>query len=279
MAYLETLAADEGGDRGAQLAVIDSRLRAGDVAGARAYLDDLIAETPEMLLLRFLDGIVTAAEGDLDGAAAIYRGLLDEGVGGERVWVELVRTLSLSGDMDATRAALSDAVAALPGSGQLLWMQASLLEQDADYEGAIEIYERLYEADSSQPIVANNLASLLSTVRTDDASLQRAAVISRRLRGTEFPPFQDTYGWIAYRLGNYEEALRYLMPAAAALPEDALVQAHLGLALAAAQRRSEAEEALTRALEIAGDDPRPTFDEARAALGQLQNGDSEPASD
>ena len=279
MSYLETLAADEGGDRGAQLAVIDSRLRDGDVAGARAYLDDLIAESPDMLLLRFLDGTVTAAEGDLDGAAEIYRGLLEEGVGGERVWEELVRVLSLSGDMEAARAALSDAVAALPGSGQLLWMQASLFEQDGDFEGAIEIYERLYEADSSQPIVANNLASLLSSVRTDEESLRRASVIARRLRGTEFPPFQDTYGWIAYRMGNYEEALRYLMPAANALSEDALVQAHLGIALAAAQRRSEAEEALTRALELAGDDPRPAFDTARATLEQLQNGDSEPASD
>lgn len=279
MSYLETLAADEGGDRGAQLAVIDSRLRAGDVAGARDYLDDLIAEAPNMLLLRFLDGTVTAAEGDLEEAAAIYRALLDEGVGGERVWVELVRVLSLSGDMDAVRAALSDAIAAQPRSGQLLWMQASLLEQDDDFEGAIEIYERLYEADSAQLIVANNLASLLSSVRTDEESLQRAEVIARRLRGTEFPPFQDTYGWIAYRLGNYEEALQYLMPAAEALPEDALVQAHLGLALAAAQRRSEAQDVLTRALDIAGDNPRPAFDEARATLQQLQNGDSESPSD
>ena len=279
MAYLETLAADEGGDRGAQLAVIDSRLRAGDVAGARDYLDDLISETPDVLLLRFLDGIVTAAEGDLEGAISIYRGLLDEGVGGERVWVELVRALSLSGDMDAVRATLAEAVAALPGSGQLLWMQASLLEQDGDFEGAIDIYERLYEADSSQPIVANNLASLLSSVRSDEDSLQRAAVIARRLRGTDFPAFQDTYGWIAFRLGNYEEALQYLSPAADALPEDALVQAHLGLALAAAQRRSEAKDVLTRALDMAGDDPRPAFEQARAALQELQNGDSGAATD
>jgi tetratricopeptide (TPR) repeat protein len=279
MAYLETLAADEGGDRGAQLAVIDSRLQSGDVAGARDYLDDLLSETPDVLLLRFLDGIVTAAEGDLEGAISIYRGLLDEGVGGERVWVELVRALSLSGDMDGARAALAEAVAALPGSGQLLWMQASLLEQDGDFEGAIDIYERLYEADSSQPIVANNLASLLSSVRSDEESLQRAAVIARRLRGTDFPAFQDTYGWIAYRLGNYEEALQYLSPAADALPEDALVQAHLGLALAATQRRSEAEDVLTRALDLAGDDPRPAFAQARAALQELQNGDSEAASD
>jgi len=63
-------------------------------------------------------------------------------------------------------------------------------------------------------VVANNLASLLTAHRTDDASLDRAYRIARRLRGIDVPAFQDTYGWIAHRRGDYAEALDYLRPAA-----------------------------------------------------------------
>jgi tetratricopeptide (TPR) repeat protein len=81
----------------------------------------------------------------------------------------------------------------------------------------------------NQPVVANNLASLISTYRDDEASLERAYTIARRLRGTDVAPFQDTYGWIAYRKGEYQEALEHLEPAAAVLGDDPLVQYHLGM--------------------------------------------------
>ena len=83
---------------------------------------------------------------------------------------------------------------------------------------AITIYEALYARNSNTPLLANNLASLLVNNRDDAASLARAELIARRLRGTDVPAFQDTYGWIAHRLGNHDEALHYLKPAAAACP-------------------------------------------------------------
>ena len=82
---------------------------------------------------------------------------------------------------------------------------------------------------------------------------------------------QDTYGWIAFRRGEHEEALRYLEPAARGLPDDPVVQYHLGMAYAALGRRDEAVAQLTRALEIAGEDnPLPQFVRAREALAGLQ---------
>jgi cellulose synthase operon protein C len=101
-------------------------------------------------------------------------------------------------------------------------------------------------------IIANNLASLISTYRTDEQSLERAWNIARRLRGLERPEFQDTYGWIALRRGEVEEALGHLEPAAAALTRDPLVQFHLGMAYARAERLDEADAQLQRAIDIAG---------------------------
>jgi Flp pilus assembly protein TadD len=143
------------------------------------------------------------------------------------------------------------------------------LEQAGDIDGAIEIYEGLYTLDSSNVVVANNLASLLATHRDDAASLDRAFRIARRLRGVDVPAFQDTYGWIVYRRGDYAEALDYLRPAALGLPGDPLVHYHLGKALYEQGRTEEAVQAFTHALDIAGDNPLPQFSDARTLLSEL----------
>jgi Flp pilus assembly protein TadD len=106
--------------------------------------------------------------------------------------------------------------------------------------------------------------------RADDtAALDRAYAITRRLRGTEVPAFQDTYGWIAYLRGDYETALEYLSAAAVALPEEPTVQYHLGMTYLALKRPEEARTALERSLELAGDTPLPDADRAREALEGL----------
>ncbi|WP_282130219.1 hypothetical protein, partial [Roseobacter litoralis] len=69
----------------------------------------------------------------------------------------------------------------------LLWASASYKERAGDIDGAIDIYESLYARDSSSVIVANNLASMLTTYRTDEASLDRAWAVARRFRDTEIP--------------------------------------------------------------------------------------------
>jgi tetratricopeptide (TPR) repeat protein len=148
-------------------------------------------------------------------------------------------------------------------------MKAGELERAGDVEGAIAVYEALYAEDSSNVIVANNLASLITTHRTDPESLERAFAVARRLRGSDVPAFQDTYGWIEYRRGNLEEALADLEPAAAGLPNDALTQFHLGMTYAGLGRKEDAARVLTRAVELAGDSPLPQFVTARETLATL----------
>ena len=115
---------------------------------------------------------------------------------------------------------LRDGIAAVPDDLRLNWILAGLLERDGDIEGAIEIYERLYAANTDNLIIANNLASLLATGREDAESLERAHQIARRLRGRDVPAFQDTYGWIAFRRGEIDTAVTALESAAEGLPSD-----------------------------------------------------------
>ncbi len=95
-------------------------------------------------------------------------------------------------------------------------------------------------------------------------------MIGRRLRGTEVAPFQDTYGWILYRRGEFDEALTYLEPAARVLRDDPIVQFHLAAAYAALGRNQDALSQFEKTLDIAGrDDPRPQIDTAKAEIERL----------
>jgi cellulose synthase operon protein C len=171
---------------------------------------------------------------------------------------------------------LQAGIAAAPTSATLLWIQAGEHERAGDIDAAIAVYEGLYARDSGNVVIANNLASLISTHKADAASLERAFAAARRLRGSDVPAFQDTYGWIEYRRGNLDEALANLEPAAKGLPDDALAQFHLGMTYAALGRKDQAITQLGLALDAAGDSQLPQFDVARAAIETLKAGGTVP---
>ena len=259
MTFLEGLS-DEGQSR-ADVAIVRAQLSRGDAEAALAHAEAALEEAPDDPVLRFVRASVLAGMGRLDEAEAAYRALVEEQPDAERVWLALYRLALARGDAGGAAEVLEQAIAAVPESATLQWTRAGALEREGDVEGAIAIYDALYERDSDAPVIANNLASLLSTHRDDPESLQRAAVISRRLRGSDVPQFQDTYGWIAFRRGDVEEALANLEPAAAGLPDDPRVQHHYGLALAAAGRDEEALEVLTGVLDALGE-ARPDYRDA-----------------
>jgi tetratricopeptide (TPR) repeat protein len=202
-------------------------------------------------------------------AELLLRDLITQDPSAEAPARLLYGVLLTSGRPDEATAVLDAAIAAQPTSSTLRWLKAGELERAGDFEGAIAIYEVMYAENSNDVVVANNLASLITTHRTDPESLERAFAVARRLRGSDVPAFQDTYGWIEFRRGNLDEALRHLEPAAAGLPDDPLTQFHLGMVYAGLNRPEDARKQLTRALEIAGDSPLPQFETARQTLATL----------
>lgn len=258
-AFLENLAQGDEGDLRASVALIRSRLADGNVEGALAITRDLLKDNPDSDDLRFIEAGVLAADGKLDDAETIYRDIQATNSQSEAIWIALINLETLRGDSDAAAARLDEAMAALPDSATLKWQKAGQLEREGDIEAAIAIYEEMYEKNSSSVVVANNLASLISSYRDTPESLERAYSIARRLRGTEIPAFQDTYGWIAFRLGNYEEALEYLEPAAKALPKEAIAQYHLAEAYAALDRNDDALATYRKTLELLEDAFKPPY--------------------
>ena len=213
---LEDLAGSEDLDTRLSAAVplIQTYIRDGEVDKARGAIAELEADLPDHAVTRMLRAGLHVIDDEPEAAEAIYRALIDEGAGGTGSWRGLYGLLNRQGREDEAQAVLDDGIEAT-GAARLMLMKAGWLERAAkDYEGAIALYETLYDRDTGNAMVANNLASMISTYRTGEEDLERAFTIARRLRGTEIPPFQDTYGWLLARRGEFGEALDYLRPAA-----------------------------------------------------------------
>ncbi len=269
IAFLESQIGAGSDDLRAIAMIVQTQARAGDLAAARSTLDAELLKRPDEPQLILLDAGLHALAGENAEAEAVLRDVIAKDPAAEAPARLLYGVLLSDGRADEATAVLDSALARQPASGTLRWLKAGELERAGDFEGAIAIYESMYAENSADVVVANNLASLITTHRTDPESLERAFAVARRLRGSDVPAFQDTYGWIEYRRGNLEEALRHLEPAAAGLAQDALTQFHLGMVYAALNRPEDARRQLTLALEIAGDSPLPQFETARETLATL----------
>ena len=267
--YLKTLADGQDANLGAKVVLLRAYLANGQADKARALSDDLLAKSPDDDTVRFIAAAVKGATGDAAGAEATYRELLKKNPKFEKVWTALIRQIGQEGSSKEAETALDEALVQLPDAPNLLLMKAGYLEQNQDPEGAIKIYEKLYAADSSNMILANNLASMLGSYRSDVASLEQAYTVARRLRGTKNPAFADTYGWIVQTRGNPTEALPYMELAAAGLPKDPLVQFHLAEVYKALNRPADAKTQYTKVLDmVPAEDKRDFVLAARKAVSE-----------
>ncbi|NNE80987.1 MAG: tetratricopeptide repeat protein [Silicimonas sp.] len=274
-AFLEQIIAEQSGGTAAKVALIRARLSQNRNSEALALAKELVEEFPDDPRTRQVLGTVQFASGQLGDAEQTLRETVQSSPT-QQGYLQYIRILGAQAKEEEARAAIDEGLAALPDNPDLLWAKASYLERVNDIDGAIKIYEQLYERISDSPIVANNLASLLVTYRDDDASLERAFTVGRRLRGTEVPPFQDTYGWILFRRGETEEALTYLEPAASVLAEDPIVLYHLGRAYQELGRSEDALKQYERAVELAGDDDsRAQISDAAARIAEISTAPKE----
>src|SRR5581483_9002815 len=152
---------------------------------------------------------------------------------------------------------------------------ASALERKGDYESAISQYGSILDRYPGDLIASNNMASLLLDYRRDSpSSMQKAQAITTVLRNSQVPQFKDTLGWVKYQQGDYSGAVSLCEEAVAALPDQAAVRYHLGMAYAALGRPEKASEQLNKALELAPQGP--LLEDLRSAVGKLRPLSSQP---
>ena len=101
-------------------------------------------------------------------------------------------------------------------------------------------------------LAANNLAVLLVDHKGDPQSLQKAFALSRDFeKDTPHPLFLDTLGWVRFKMGQQEDALRLLKHAVSKSPETSVLNYHLGMAFFHSGKPAEARLHLSKALKDA----------------------------
>ncbi|WP_392336663.1 tetratricopeptide repeat protein [Loktanella salsilacus] len=264
----DAVATDQGSARAVAL-ILQTQIRAGKITEARSYLDDLMTASPDDANLQMLDASLASLQGDVAGAEEKYRALAQRFPQSELPTRFLAGLLVSDGRTEEAMKLIDAALPNVSDPIQLLLIKASMLEKAGLIDAAIAVHEEMYAKNSDSIVIANNLASMITSYRDDDESLARATTIARRLRDTTIPAFADTYGWIAFRRGNIDEALTYLVLAGEGLPNDPLVQVNLGLAYAAKGDTDQARRVLTRAIDLSAGSPLPKFQAAREALAAL----------
>lgn len=255
--------------RTSMAALVSSYLRSNQQERARAFLADVLKNQPDNLTALKLKGDLHMALNEPDEAEAAYRALIEKAPKQGPAYDALARFLVREKRYDEARAVAEDGVKNT-GQSALKLTIALLLEQDGDYEGAVRVYKELYEDWPQSYVVANNLASLLIDRFPTPENIELAFRVAKRLRASEVPQYQDTYGWVLYLRGEPEQALRFLQPAAEKMPGVMLAQFHLGMAYAKAGVNDRALEALGRAIELAGENDAAQVAEAKATIVELK---------
>lgn len=164
-------------------------------------------------------------------------------------------------------AALKAGVAAANKPDSLRLELAGVMVAREDYDGAIEQYQALYQSSDKAAVIANNLAMLLVTYKTDEASYKQALEVASALRGETNPLFMDTLGWVYFRNKQPDLALPLVREAAQKAPQIAQINYHLAEIYLAKENAEQAR----KHLELATESPQE-YDgkaEAQALLNKL----------
>jgi tetratricopeptide (TPR) repeat protein len=240
---------------------VDLRLRraaalinAGSAAEARALLEAVLDKSsrPDAGAL-YLLAHAQRKLGDLDAAARTAETLRKGYPDDVRAMYVMAPILEAQGRHAEAAAMLEELVQQVPNDTTLAFQYASVLEKGGRIADAEKVLSDLLARDPLDANALNSLGYMFADrgERLDEAVelLQRALKLEPRN-----PSFLDSLGWAYFRQGKLDLADRPLSEAAGKLPDNSVVQDHLGDLRFRQQRYPEAAAAWERSLGGDGDD-------------------------
>jgi Tfp pilus assembly protein PilF len=252
------------------LALTELDMRSARVEQAHARLTRLIADRPDHPYAHGILGSVLRAKKDDVGAEREFREAVRIKPDWLVPWVNLAGLKSARKQPDQAVLVLEAGLTANPRSEELRLLLAGLLNERGDVEQTIAQYDAILKENPKSVIAANNLAQLLADRKGDPQSLARALALAKGFEDrTKSPALLDTAGWVYLKVGQTNDAIRLLTAAAKQLPEEPVVNYHLGMAHHRAGDAQQAKAYLTKSLKsgrtFAGDE------EAKALLASLRS--------
>ncbi|HKJ52559.1 MAG TPA: tetratricopeptide repeat protein [Gammaproteobacteria bacterium] len=251
------------------VALVRTYLRNGQNPEARKFLDSVVEDNPDNTLAYMLLGQLSLLENDPGGAVAQFNKVIEIAPDLDIGYRGLASAYRSAGQFDKAGESIRRGLDAIPNLPVLNMTLASIYEVQGRFDEAMLIYESLLEQKPDQLIAKNNLASLLTDNRDDQASLDRARTMAAEFKDSRIPQFRDTYAWAAVRSGiNLEEAVVILERIVRDNDSVGVYKYHLGEAY---RKKGDSENALAM-LKQAAEQVTPGSDIADkigAALEQI----------
>ncbi len=241
----------------------------GQTTRAKARLESLLVSRADHPFAHGLLGEVLSLMGEYKGASLQYHEATRLNPKWGTPWLNWA-TLALSQKKaDEAVQILEHGLKANPDSEELHMLLASARSEQGQVDSAMTAYETVLRLNPRNLLAANNLAVMLVERKGDPSSLQKAFGLSRDFeKEAPHPLFIDTLGWVRFKMGQHEEAIRLLKHAVAKSPEMSVLNYHLGIAFFQSGKRAEARTYLSKSLKSA--DPFEGRREAEQVLAQLR---------
>lgn len=251
------------------LSLVKVEVALGQVARSRTRLESILASHTDHPFAHGLLGEVLSLSRQYDEATLHYREATRVNPKWITPWLNWA-TVSLSQKKpDVAVQIAQEALKTNSNSEELHMLLASAHAEQGQPDLAIAAYEAALRLNPRNLLAANNLAVLLVDHKGDPASLQRAFGLSREFeKDAPHPLFIDTLGWVRFKMGQQEEAIRLMKDAVAKSPDMSVLNYHLGIAFFQSGQRAEARTYLSKALK--NSDPFEGRREAEQVLAQLR---------
>lgn len=241
---------------------------AGDAAGVRARAAAL-RRAGRPVEAAYFEAQALLLEGRPDRAAARFEQAAMEG--GPALRIRGAAALHDAGHSARGERLLREWVRAEPEDPEAHFQLGAFLERAREFDRAEPVLREALRLAPNDAEILNHLGYSLA-----DRGLKLEEAHELILRAVELDPwngaFQDSLGWVLYRLGRFEEAREPLERAAREVPFDPTVLEHLGDLYERLGSYDRAEKAWALALEAGGERVR----EIRAKLERLTQGAAEP---
>ena len=209
----------------AQARIGEVYYRMGEAAKSIQYLEGLAAKRPDVALIKQALAQNYFDEKQYDKAAAIYGKLIADA---EQPY-------------DTHHA-------------NLFFARGAAYERMKEYDKATADLTKALELDPQNAVILNYLGYMwIDQGKNIEQGYDyiKQAVVLRPNDGA----IVDSLGWVYYKRGKFDVAVRYLEKAVSLMPDDATINMHLGDAYHKLGRTNEARVQWRRALEIGPEDP------------------------
>lgn len=252
------------------VSLVNSYLVSGKQDEALQFLDEIISENNNNINARSLKAQVFTLQGKLEKATQEYRKIISIAPHSSDGYYNLGKLILRHGNVNDALSVIDEGIKEVPESFLLLMSKAGILQGKKDFQGAIEVYEKIHKLEPTSEVVINNLASLLSDHSGDDAvRLKRANELAQRFSESKTPQFKDTLGWTYFKLGNLEEARTHITDAVTNMPNDPSLRYHMGMVFEKLGENDSAKQEYEKSLELATGRPFEYRNDVNEALQRL----------